>query len=77
MTFALPIRLNHLLCMFPGGIRELGPAQHARHFLSTLLSYNKADASPDSAAALLLFDHVVMIGKSCDLRKMGDTQNLI
>ena len=73
----LPIRPNHLLRMLPRSLGQLRPRQHARHFFSALFACNLADRGLRPSSSFALFDHVVMIGKGCDLRQVGDAEHLI
>src|SRR5260370_41014341 len=74
---ALPIRPNHLLRMFPRSLRQFGSRQHARHLFSTFFARNLANGSLRPPSSFTLLDNVMMIGKGCDLRQVGDAKHLI
>lgn len=64
----LPVGLDHLLGMFAGGFGQLGPAEHAGNFLGPFFSGNAADRSAGASSGGFFLDHIVVVGKGCDLR---------
>src|SRR5260370_36023994 len=74
---ALPIRPNHLLRMFPRSLRQFGSRQHARHLFSAFFARNLANGSLRPPSSFTLLDNVMMVGKGCDLRQVGNAEHLI
>ncbi len=64
----LRVRLDHLFGMLAGGFGKLGATEHAGDLFGALLSGDGADTGAGATAKFLLFNHVVMISKSSNLR---------
>jgi len=63
--------------MLPRSFSQLSSRQHARHFLGALFAGNLPNGGLRAARSFALLDQVVMIGKGCDLRQVGDAKHLI
>ncbi len=63
--------------MLSRSIRQLCPAEHARHFFGALFAHDGADAGPRATGFLFFFDHIVVVGKGGDLGQVGYAEHLI
>ncbi len=72
----LPVRFDHLLGVLTGGLGQPGAAQHARNFFGALFADDGADMGAGMPLRLVFLDHVVMVGKGCDLWQVRNAEDL-
>lgn len=63
--------------MVASGFRNLAPREHARELFDPFLAFEHGDGRDRSTSPCLFLDPVVSVRKGCDLRKVGDAQNLM
>src|SRR5271163_4725883 len=73
----LSVGPNHLLRMLPRSLSELSSRQHTSHFLRPLVSRNLPDSGLSPPRRLALLNHIVVVGKSSDLRQVSNAKHLI
>src|SRR5581483_9544531 len=71
------VGLEHLLRVLARGFGELRSRQHTGNLLRPFGARNMPDDGMHSPRRLLLFDQVMMVGKGCNLRKVGHAEDLV
>src|SRR5438105_4017357 len=72
-----PSRVEQLLCLCAGHIRDPLPADHLRNFMQAISPFHRSDFGFGLVSAHFLANGQMPLGVTCNLRKMRDAQNLV
>src|SRR5579863_2539263 len=76
-TRFLRVGFQHLLCVLAGRFGKLGTTEHAGDFFGPLVAADEAYGSARAIGGSFLFNQIMMVGESCDLRQMSHAKHLI
>src|SRR5579862_5753154 len=73
----LRVGFQHLLGVLAGRFGKLGTTEHAGYFFGPLVAADEAHGSASAIGGSFLFNQIMMVGESRDLRQVGNTKHLI